>query len=137
MKILVLKLTVATVFALACPTFALDIPQPTPQAPIPSLEMPAPEANWTAEMQDSVSAALADSAPVLAEQPIEPMAPQFEDLNISEASYVKSTEDMQVLNTTITYGPFGSDVPEPGALAGMSAGLAGLFYGFRRSRQRS
>jgi hypothetical protein len=140
----VLITAIIAVTALAVPSFAaFDIPEPEPQViESPVVEMPVPDAAWTADMQDSVSVQPAETPEVIAPAPVQPIdvhieTPSFVAPETSTNLYVKTQEDMHILNTTISSShPLGSPVPEPGTVAGMSAGLAGIFFGLRRSRKQ-
>lgn len=103
----------------------------------PSLVTPVMDSAWTANLQDSI----AISNPVVpaavstvvvptgswVQRPIEPVIKQ---------SYIKTPEDMKVMNIQVYNNPEMSPVPEPGSIAGLSAGLAGLAFQVRRFRRR-
>jgi hypothetical protein len=113
-------------------------------------EQPAP--SWTATVRAHSNSVIAKTlAPVLKTtvvanpvicKPIEPRNNSWliERRPVYVASYVKSVEEAKILNPDIQRfykNGVPADVPEPGSIVGLSAGLFGLLAQARRMRKRS
>lgn len=129
------------VVVLSIPAFsAWDIPRGTTETP--TFATPEPVRSWSsvpqnvaavsAQVQSNAVSAAVKARGTWVEKPI---------ATTGQPSFIKTAEDLKILNVTLNapFLPNGQPnaVPEPGSIAGLSAGLLGLLYQVRRTRIRN
>lgn len=121
------------------PAFAaFDIPNEP--AAVPTLPSPEPDNSWTSAPERApVLSPEAESGAVAAVVVANSAAVST---STGQPSFVKSRDDMRIMTpnmaaSRIPYYQNSAAVPEPGSIAGLSAGLLGLIFQVRRSRKRS
>jgi len=148
MKAYILAVVIA-IIGLQVPAFAVfNIPQDLPKQPIlkqPAFTAKQKKADWVAvipKQNYSIKSIIVNSKPV---------SPVIIDnknswTNVSRANkviqndYVKSDFEVKLMNQV--YRNPGSqlvtgEVPEPGSIVGLSAGVVGFLFQFRRSKKRA
>jgi len=131
----------ATMFIIGMqvPVYAIwNIPADSSSTPVPSIQPLTP--SWIKTTQ--------------AESPVVPINPPSSDSKLivvregwtdktqppAQPAFIKSEEDMKILTPPVFIdprNPYATAVPEPGSIAGLSAGLLGLIFQVRRARRRS
>ncbi|MBI2844598.1 MAG: PEP-CTERM sorting domain-containing protein [Armatimonadetes bacterium] len=139
--ILCVSLIVIAIIGFQVPAFAIwNLPTPAVEAPTFIVEKPNP--SWTSAATTNPAVAAEIRAQVVST--VVAAAGEWVDRNTvptAQPGFVISAEDMKVLNqhALLALGPDGAAalVPEPGSIAGLSAGLFGLIFQMRRIRKRS
>lgn len=137
---------VISFIGLQAPAFAIfNIPRDLPKQPVlkqPAFPTEQKKADWAAAIPKqhySVKSIIASSkpvAPIINEKSAWTEAPRAKV--IIKNDYVKSDYEVKIMNRLYRNpgNPIPtSEVPEPGSIVGLSAGIVGLLFQVRRSRK--